>query len=310
MNPEQLEFVKTAAHDGIFVRPFITVWKPTRRLVVPALQGVPGIAVDDVVGIVRRFKIPRLRKSARLQSACDLAIRCLSYKTMYGNFVPACNIERFDAETTEFRDKLEDAKNEIVVDLDQIMESLVKQAEKLAAVAWTGKYGHDGSPHRRFIEKYVEDYVGAVGTPEDVAARFNFRITPCNPLVEPGTSYAKMYGEQHNMAVYENLFERILNRRRALIKVLADAETTIVGSAVPPGPFHRRLLTKLQGYLWAFFYRERDPDLVELIEQFRELLIVNDAERNREAVLSYVRRIRGHLVEHVFFRTGMEVFRG
>lgn len=312
MNEERRKFIEDAVNDGIFVRAVVTVWQPRRELTVGDLKGVAGVTPKDTVTLHRRFKIPCLSRCNRLHTALKLAMGNLSYKTCYGRFVPAPNISRFNEEVEKARQNLADARDEALAEYDQIIESITEQAEELAILSWRDQHGHEGTPHRRFIENYVSDYVESLGTREDARRRFKFRIFPSDPLVSPDSRYAEIYdAEKNNLEVYEAVYDKILNHRRAIVVRLGRAvEKLKKRESAMKGQFCRSVLARVQGSLWAVFYKDFDSDLVEMLEGLQSLLIVADEERTREEFIRRADEICTHIVDHPFFRTGLEVDRG
>jgi len=312
MNQEQFDFTKSAADDGAFIRLSMTVWNPMKSITLDAFEGFPSIGISEKVVCTRKFHVPQISKSKRLLSACKLAVKNLTYKTSYGYFVPAANIERLQMEMEEFRAKIMDARDKILADYDRIIKKTAAEAAKVAVLTWKIKYGHEGKPHSRFVEKFVEDYVGGIGTREDLSRRFRFNIMPSHPILNSDSQYARLIDvDANNVAVCEILYERILNRRRALVSTLLNMEAELKDARLEPPAatmrIFRRLSVRIQGYIWSFFYSDRDPEIVPLLEKLREILIVDDELRNTDTVVPCMRHIITHIVDHPFFRTGLEV---
>jgi len=315
MNQEHLDFIRSAADAGVFVHLSMSIWNPSKNISINSFDGFPNPGIGETITCARRFRIPQTSKSRRLLSGCKLAIRNLSYKTSYGNFIPEPNIERFRLEINEFREKIMKARDEILDDYDAIIKTTAGEAAKIAVLTWTIKHGHSGNPHPRFIEKFVDDYVGNIGTRDDLSRRFKFTIIPTHPILDPNSSYSDLLDvSANNIMVCELLYEKILNRRRAIASVMLKMEVELKAAR---GDHHtiakicRRMLTKLQGYIWSFFYSDIDPDIISLIESLRSIIIVDDEHRsNVDNLIPYMRKIVSHVTGHPFFRTGMEVVGG
>jgi len=315
MNGEHLEFVRRAVEDGMFVRVSITSWKPARYITIKDVSSIPEINSNDAVNYKRTFKLPQLNKSKRLASACGLAVKNLAYWTKYGYFVPGPNIKRFKAEMNEFRTNLAAACEEVLGQYEDILKMVKKQAADIARCTWNLKYGYEGEPHQRFVESFVDDYLKTFCSPDEISVRFRFRIDPCHPIVRVDSPYARFYDcEDQNTAVYENVYEKILNRRRALVKMMIDMDTDArearSKSSAALSAVYRRTVVRLQRYMWSIFYADLDQELLDLIDELRSILIVADEERTFEVVCAAMKRIRDHVVGHPFFRTGMEVVDG
>ena len=314
MTPEQLEFIQSVVDEGIFVHIDISVWQASKTISSDMLSGLPSVGISDQMKYERTFSIPKILKASRLAGACRIAMGTLGFKTAYGYFIPGPNIERFRSEMEEFRTKLEQARDAVVADYDSIISVVEKQARELAVSVWRIRYEHDGEPHIRFTEKFASDYVKSLGTAEDIRTRYRFSIAPSVPIIDPKSAYSKMFEyEQNNLAVYENLFERILRRRRRLVELLLDTEKTLKASRNDlkiRGRTYKRLLGKLQRHLWATFYLEKDPDLIVMVKELRDTVIVNDKVRTLDSVIPQMEKIRNHIVRHPFFRCGIEVVNG
>lgn len=314
MKEEHLEFTRRIVAAGAFVRIKIGVWQASTNVSANSLSGIPSAWISDKVVYRHNFKIPEVRSTVRVVSACRRAIYNLSYSTIYGSFIAGPNIERFKSEMDEFRAKVFAARDLIVENHSNIVSRLDEQARELAVDIWRIKYGHDGTPHQRFIEKTASGYVDLIRSPEDLQDRFRFTIIPTMPLIEPGATYEKFCDrEKHNLEVYERIFTRILDRRRSLVRVLIDTQSVLVGLQDNPaamGSKMKSLLTKLQRYVWAIFYDDEDPELIDMIKELRKLLIVSDKMRSLESVVPHFERIIKHVVSHPFFRVGMEIVNG
>lgn len=292
LSNERLEFVKGIVESGVFVKTSVSIWKGNISFV--CHEDDVNYGMGERILPASRYKITCTRPlkashfniSKFISKSFNATKREFSYRTKYGLFIHNSNIDGFFERVDRIRSDMDSLVDRIVSERGSIIEDLRKQYSEVAIDTWRRRYG-DGKPPANYVENMVSRYVDRFPSETTIRKKFRMEIFPATPVItEDMPLYRHIDHGRHNMKVYRELYDEIIDRRKTLyhvaVKLIGFIESKEDSGKNLAGAY-KRIFLKMRGYMTMMFY---DEGLLAVLNRLCDTLSVSDGGRSKDGVVS------------------------
>jgi hypothetical protein len=303
LSPERLEFVKNAIDGGIFIKVAFKGWNGR-----VSWHSTDSCGVKEID--YRKIGVTEISGVNYINRIMGLLLKDYTYRTPYGIFVPASNIDVVLNRLAELRDDLFVVRDKVVANSESIKKTIRKKLVPVMKEKWVS-LGNVGEPTIGFVEEEVSAYIGRIPLDKEKAdKRFKLSVFPFNPILPDGYPCGGHIDiENHNMSVMRSVYDSILSKRVSLVNVCGHAleNLSLNINWFSASKMCKPMFRKMAGYRNGLFYD--DPELKRLISDFMDMTILSASEHSPEEFMGVLTAIKSHLVNHKFFLVGLYVGR-
>jgi len=268
------------ALDGVFAIREIYLWKAQLSYTMKGRQKIKFISSKKL----DKFDLKRKDLLRRINTLFVFS----TYKTVFGYYIPSCNVERYRREIYQIKIDIENYTKYILSNFDELSKEMKRGCVELAQFKWNNELKNPGFPPELFIEQFSKDYIER--SKKRLEANLQFDMFPVSPFIDDSKV---LYGNSEeiakiNAAIGVHLYNSVIEKRTNLVRYL-------LVKAREESIRYKSICTFLKLWKAGIFYD--DIGLVEKIDAIRDG-IIKSVKRDKNETVKLIYNLVEYISNH------------